>query len=272
MKEIPVFQTLEVGSIGYNHSHGKDFVQDYPDGVGCYLLLLIKTPAIFELNKQRHEVEANTFVMISPKTKCRYRPVFDKYTDDWMYFGFDESEKKIFEELAIPFDTPLCLGNIDELSQLIHFISFEHYSSDLHHESIKKQYTQILFYKISRIIQSKVVPSADLFTTKNDRLTYLRTKIYSEPTFFQDVNSMAWFVNLSRSRFQHLYKSTFGVNIMTDVINAKIQFSKKLLETTPLTIAEIAAKSGYKSEYSFMRQFKERTGLTPTEYRKINSR
>lgn len=272
MKEIPVFKTLNVGSIGYNHSHGKDFVQDFPQGVGCYLLLLVKTPAIFELNLKKLEVQANSFIIISPQTKCKYYPVFEAYTDDWMFFGFDESEKKLFDDLGIPFDSPICLQNLDELSQLIHFIAYEHYSSDLHHESIKKQYTQILFYKISRIIQSKVVPSADLFTTKNDKLTYLRTKIYAEPTFFQDVNSMAWYINLSRSRFQHLYKATFGINIMTDVINAKIQYAQKLLETTPLTIAEIASKTGYKSEYSFMRQFKERTGLTPTEYKKINSK
>lgn len=260
--------SINIGSIGYNHSHGSDFFQNHPQGIGCYLLLLIKTPAFCKLNKKKFEIKANSFLLISPTTPCSYGPTKDIYTDDWLFFGIDEDEKSTFEKLKIPFDKPIFLGNIDELSQLIHFIAFEHYSSDFHHTEIEKHYIQIFLYKISRMIQSENIHSTELFATKNDKITYLRTKIYAEPGYFLTVDDMADFVNLSRSRFQHLYKENFGINVKSDLIQARIEYCKKLLETTPFTISEIASKTGYKSEYSLMRQFKETTGQTPSEFRK----
>lgn len=264
-------KTFKVGQIGYNHTHPKSFFLDYPEGIGCWLFLLIKSPALFEINNQHFEAKPNSFLIISPKTKLFYKAKLEEYIDDWCYFNIDESEIPVFEKLGIQLDTLLPLENADELSQIIHFITFEHYSADIHHEQLELQYINILFLKLSRIIQTNVYHSSDLFATKNDKLIFLRSKIFSEPNFFEDVDSMADFMALSRSGFQHLYKNTFGINVMTDVINGRIDNAKKLLSSTSLTVAEISSKNGYKSEFAFMRQFKERTGMTPTEFRKSDN-
>ncbi|MCR4741792.1 MAG: AraC family transcriptional regulator [Treponema sp.] len=58
---------------------------------------------------------------------------------------------------------------------------------------------------------------------------------------------------------------------MQDVIAGRIEKAKKLLKTSNLTINEIASKCGYKTEYHFMRQFKEQTACTPTQYRNGNT-
>lgn len=265
------FKTLEIGSIGYNHTHDKNFIENRPYGIGCHLFLLIKSPAHFELAGKRYDVRENSYVLIQPHTPCIYRPVQDTYTDDWLYFNFDEVDNKRFEELGIEFDKPTYLGNVEELSQLMHFITFEHFSSDYYHKEIENHYGEILFYKLGRIIKSKITANPDLFASKNDKLLYLKSKLYEDPQFFNNVEDMSNFMNLSRSSFQHLYKKVFGTNVMNDVIHGRIEFAKKLLSESNFTIAEIAIKSGYKSEYSFMRQFKEITERTPTEYRKSDN-
>lgn len=99
-------------------------------------------------------------------------------------------------------------------------------------------------------------------------MTQLRTVIHTEPERVMSIDEMAGSVNMSRSGFQHLYKKMFGVSVISDVINGRLERAKRLLSSTDLTVSEIASKCGYATEYNFMRQFKSRTGKTPTEYRR----
>jgi len=263
--------TIDIGSVGYNHIHEKNFHQNMPAGPGTYLFLLIKSPAIFIINGNRIQVLKNSYVILQPHTPSDYLAAKENYIDDWFYFGMNDKDKDFLQELGILFDQPVHLNDIEELSSLIHRIAFELFSSDPFHTEIKNLYTQIFFYELSRIITTTEVISQNTFTTKNEKLTYLRTKIFQEPSAFQNIDDMAEFMHLSRSGFQHLYSKVFGRNVMQDVISGRIERAKELLRTTKFTISEIAAKCGYKTEYHFMRQFKEKTGLTPTEFRNGNT-
>ena len=73
---------------------------------------------------------------------------------------------------------------------------------------------------------------------------------------------------MSRSGFQHLYKKMFGVSVTGDVISGRLERAKRLLSSTDLTVSEIASRCGYSNEFNFMRQFKDRVGRTPTQYRR----
>ncbi len=268
MEEHLRLKNFKIGTIGYNHSHPKDFFLEYPEGLGCYLFLLIKTPGLFQINGKHFEAKPNSFLIISPSTKIIYKAKNQTYTDDWCYCNMSDEDAQTIKKMGIEFNVIHYLEESDEISSIIHFLTFEHYSADLYHEEMEENYANILFLKLSRIIKSNLHQSADIFATKNEKLTFLRSKIFSDPSFFEDVNAMAEFMNISRSGFQHHYKNTFGTNVMADVINSRIEYSKRLLTSTKLSIAEIAAKTNYKSEYAFMRQFKDRTGMTPTEYRR----
>ena len=59
-----------------------------------------------------------------------------------------------------------------------------------------------------------------------------------------------------------------GVTCGADVINARIEFAKVLIEETDLNITEISGRCGYESVIHFSRQFKKMTGVAPSEYRK----
>lgn len=260
---------MKIGSIGYNYSHDSDFAMDRPNGTGCRLFLLVKTPAIFEIGGKRQEVKKNSFVTFSPEMPCKYYAAEKIYTDDWMYFEADENDLKRFEELGIPENTVIHLGNIEELSHIMHILAYEHYAADSFHEEIERHYIEILLLKLSRIIKFKSAASSESFIEKNYKFTQLRTRIYTMPETVPDVEGMAAEVGMSRSGFQHLYKKMFGVSVMTDVITGRLDRAKRLLSSTNLTIKEVAEKCGYESEYNFMRQFKSRYGQTPTEFRRM---
>ena len=259
---------IKIGAIGYNHSHEADFTMNLPDGPGAYLFILVKSAAVFVINSQAYPVKKDSYVMLRRKTPCSYRAAREKYTDDWFYFDMNDGDDFLLTEKGLVFDQPVYIGSrAEELSSLLHQISFEHYSADLLHEELKHHFTEIFLLKLSRAVLSKNVPSPEVLSSKNDKITYLRTRIYEEPGLFTSVDEMAAFAGLSRSGFQHLYKKTFGINVLEDVIQGRIEKAKSLLSRSNLSVSEISEKCGYKTEFHFMRQFKEKTSFTPTEFR-----
>ena len=258
---------MELGTIGYNYSHDKDFVMDRPNGPGCWLMLLIKTPAAFTVNGKNINVKANSFIMFSPETPCKYRAEGDTYTDDWIYFGADETDRKYFEKLGIPVNEPVYLGDIEELSAIIHILSYEHYSASGYSLEIEKHYIEIFLLKLSRMIMTGTSISSRSFTERNHRMTQLRTTILTQPDKKMSIDEMAESMNMSRSRFQHLYKQMYGISVTKDITNGRMERAKRLLSSTDLTIEEIAVRCGYLTGYSFMHKFKAEIGKTPTEYR-----
>ena len=262
---------INIGAIGYNYTHEEDFKMDRPEGPGAWLFLLVKSNAIFYINGKRNLVKKNSYVLLQPKTPCLYQGANENYEDDWFFFNMTDEEKSELLEKGLVFDTPVFLGNIEEISSLIHQISYNHFSADIYHEEIKILLTSVLFLKTAQQAKLKIIQSPDVLASKNDRLTYLRTRLFEEPALFSGIDEMADFMNLSRSGFQHLYSHTFGVSVIHDVIKGRIEKAKSLLSQTNFSITEISTKCGYKSEFHFMRQFKKETGLTPTEFRRSSS-
>ena len=262
---------INIGAIGYNYTHEEDFRMDRPDGPGAWLFLLVKSDAIFYINGKRNLVKKHSYVLLQPKTPCMYQGAKENYEDDWFFFNMTEEDKTELLERGIVFDTPVFLGITEEISSLIHQISYNHFSADINHEEIKILLTSVLFLKTAQQAKSKIIQSPDALASKNDKLTYLRTRLFEEPALFSGIDEMAAYMNLSRSGFQHLYSHTFGVSVIHDVIKGRIEKAKSLLSRTNFSITEISTKCGYKSEFHFMRQFKKETGLTPTEFRRSSS-
>jgi AraC family transcriptional regulator, arabinose operon regulatory protein len=261
---------MKLEAIGYHHIHDENFVLDRRlCGVKTWFFLLVKTPASFMLEDGKEIViKKNSFVIYKANTTHYYRAYKETYIDDWFYFSVGEEEEELFERLRIPLGKIIKLENINELSSLINMMAYEYYSSDLHHDEITIKYLQVFFLKLSRLLIVKEDVSSNDFSSKHEKLINLRMRIIHYPTNISTVDKMAEELSMSYSGFQHIYKKTFGVNVMQDVINSKLTLAKKLLATTNLSIAEIAAQSGYHNEFHFIRQFKKKIGMTPTDYRK----
>ena len=262
---------INIGAIGYNYTHEEDFRMDRPDGPGAWLFLLVKSDAIFYINGKRNLVKKHSYVLLQPKTPCMYQGAKENYEDDWFFFNMTEEDKTELLERGIVFDSPVFLGSTEEISSLIHQISYNHFSADIYHEEIKILLTSVLFLKTAQQAKSKIIQPPDVLAGKNDRLTYLRTRLFEEPALFSGIDEMAAYMNLSRSGFQHPYSHTFGVSVIHDVIKGRIEKAKSFLSKSNFSITEISNKCGYKSEFHFMRQFKKETGLTPTEFRRSSS-
>ena len=259
---------LEICTMGYDYSHGSDFEINRPNGLGCWLLLLIKTPALFTVDMTDILVKANSFAIFTPEIAYRYHGTEEIYTDDWMHFNADEEDIENFKRLNIPINKPMFLGDIGELTEIMRALTREYCSDEEYSREIEKYYTRILFMKLSRRIFLGTSAASASLTEKNYQMTQLRTEITTQPERNMTIDEMAASLNMSRSGFQHLYKKMFGVSVTADIMRGKMKRAKILLSSTNLTVEEISHKCGYSNEYTFMRKFKEQCGKTPTEYRR----
>jgi AraC family transcriptional regulator, arabinose operon regulatory protein len=82
-----------------------------------------------------------------------------------------------------------------------------------------------------------------------------------------DTHTLAALVNLSPSRFRHLFKHETGTSPRQYLRELRFRRAEAMLSTTFLSVKEIAEAIGLVSVTHFMKDFKERHGMTPGEYR-----
>jgi AraC-like DNA-binding protein len=100
-----------------------------------------------------------------------------------------------------------------------------------------------------------------------ERLQRLRLEVRRHCGEPWSVPQMARKVMLSTPRFASLYKHTFGVSPMEDVIRHRLELAEQLLAGREMTVKQVAARCGFKQHSYFTRLFRERVGCTPGSYR-----
>jgi transcriptional regulator GlxA family with amidase domain len=73
---------------------------------------------------------------------------------------------------------------------------------------------------------------------------------------------------LCRERFSRVFRECKGVSPQEFVIRARLDKARAMLAHSGLSVAEVAKACGYSSEFFFSRQFKQRSGLSPSALRK----
>lgn len=137
--------------------------------------------------------------------------------------------------------------------------------------------TSSLLEKKTEIFQDWMFQIAGLLNTdkinKNNYLTsqlieYIRAN-YEEPL---SLYSIADEFNRSTPYISRLIKQTTGKNFTDLLTDLRIQKAKELLKTSSYHVNEISHMVGYPNFRYFSRIFKQQTGMTPNDYRKISCR
>ena len=82
------------------------------------------------------------------------------------------------------------------------------------------------------------------------------------------LDDLAAVCGLSRFHFARSFKTTFGDTPSRFVTGQRIQRSKEMLNSTSLTIADVAVACGFNGVSQFGRTFRGFVGLTPMEFRR----
>lgn len=91
----------------------------------------------------------------------------------------------------------------------------------------------------------------------------------AEPVQLQD---LAGRMSLAPVYFSNLFSNAMGVSPIQYLNHRRIARSKELLLISPLSIKEIAAKTGFEDPLYFSRVFQKQEGLSPLHYRQTGFR
>jgi transcriptional regulator GlxA family with amidase domain len=97
-------------------------------------------------------------------------------------------------------------------------------------------------------------------------------RVFLEDSFQRKLGlrDMSASVNLSPWRLAHLFKSETGMSPQRYLTLVRLQRAKTYLETSFLSIQQIAAAVGIPNPSQFTKNFKAAYGMTPVEYRKVH--
>ena len=255
---------MEIVNAGVNYRHPSGFSINRENGSGDFLLLIIKSDAYAVINGVRYGIEKNSAIIYKRGTPQLYGSDNGEFINDWIHFELYEGEDELFCELKIPFDTPIVLGQSTDYGDFVRRIFLERYSENRHRDLSMKRYFELILLKIAEQISKEKKEEEHAYY---NTFCALRNEIKLTPQRDWSISEIEKITNLSRSYLQHLYKNFFGVGIIADLKNARMEFARHLLSTTDMTVFEVARSCGYQSDVHFMRIFKRTVGATPSEYR-----
>ncbi len=96
-----------------------------------------------------------------------------------------------------------------------------------------------------------------------------KEELYLNPDL--SVNDLAWRLNTNEKYISKAISAGTGSNFSSYINSYRINRSRKMLndpENSRLSIEQIANKSGFNNQHTFLRHFREYTGLTPSAFKK----
>ena len=104
------------------------------------------------------------------------------------------------------------------------------------------------------------------------RIEIIISKFKKDTAAPWDTPALAVLVNLSPSRFRHLFKQETGATPAQYLKDLRLEKAERMLRTTFLSIKQILKQVGIASNAHFVRDFRRKYGTTPTAYRRTMRR
>ena len=248
-----------IRAMGCDYHHDRDFRIEREHGYDCYLALYLKSRSRLPEEGELVSCDENTFILFNQNSPHRYGADNEEYIEDWIQF---ECGSAFLTRLNLPFDKPVHIGGqvrLDRYFALIRDVFFRCINDS--------EITDHLM--LAMLTEVAAVAAGDFRTMPHYKeLMQLRRKIHAEPWLDWTVEKMAEELHISAAYMQELYKKTFGLSCISDVIECRISCARSLLTSSDMNIDEIASRCGYRSVVHFSRQFKKTVGISPSEWRK----
>lgn len=128
-------------------------------------------------------------------------------------------------------------------------------------------YTEVLEVLAAYIQMERIIHSAEI--SDRQRLEKYINEHYMEKQTLKKISAE---LGIGTTKLCALAKSLPGGNSITALISMRrVEAAKTLLVKSSLTVTEIAGRVGFSDYNYFTKTFKRLAGLTPSEYRRLNS-
>jgi len=188
-------------------------------------------------------------------------------TTHWYYFEQFESKYTRVNLQRKHFitqdDNITCTGSINALVDLIVYLIENEFGKEVS-QIIEQHYS----HEINRTYDK---PWFAKGASRHPDEGIVEVQQWMHSHFYQPFNlkSLSQMANMSIRNFSRRFKSAVGKTPLAYGVDLKINAARELLRDTNLDHQDIADHLGYKDNGFFARQFKQKTNLTPGEYREM---
>jgi len=163
-----------------------------------------------------------------------------------------------------PLAAPIYLAIVELLGRYFHSHQSTHSQS-----GCKASFLQVLYHLTRRFQTSEVLRSEFVqHRQQADRLARLFEYVRLNYPDRISVKQAMQLVHMSQAQFMKVFKKVSGMTFVAHLTRVRITNALRLLRETNLTIAEIAAKTGFSDQSYFDRRFRMAFGKSPREWRR----
>ena len=261
----PLMQGLLPTDIGY-FSKAAGHLRERRGGANqAILIYCVKGQGWCEMDGDRHDVRSGDLLVVPPKSPHAYGA---DEQQPWTIFWVHATGRNIaflLKELDVTPERPvLFVGQDPQLlalfGEVLDVLEHGYAPSHLLYGS------QILAHLIGAMIWHRHRSGRHALNANHkvaQSVTFMKQNL-AKPL---PVSTLAGLANLSASHYAALFKRQMGYAPIDYFIRLKMHESCRLLDTTSLSVKEIAAMVGYEDPFYFSRVFKLINEMSPTEYR-----
>ena len=263
---MPSFNEEEFFLVTFGHSVTYPGHTYGPSTRSYYLIhYIISGKGIFKANQRTYKLHAGQGFLIEPNNQTVYTSDIDEpWTYIWVAVG-GRLAKSLVESIGLSQENPIFSCSAENGKKLencvIEMLEINNFSlADIYYR------WGLLFQFISVIAaaQKDFIPKSDLNDYVSQMINYIHMHI-EEPITVPDVADS---VNLTRCYATTIFTKSTGMSPKDYIQNCRLTRARHMLESSSLTIAGIAYSCGFKQCESFIRAFKKRYDITPSDYRK----
>lgn len=239
------------------------FTIDRPNGLGDYLLLRFYTPMLARTAAGLVQGEPGDCLLYEPTFPQWYTGRGVGFVDDWLHIA-TPGMPELVSRYRLPVNTLFRPRELDFFAPTLEAIGRERHRRDLFWRDAVRMLAEQLLMRLGRLANEQRMSSlgeADLARTQT--LRSIRMQVHERVQEPWPVVRMARLAHMSPSRFAVLYRKVLGISPVEDLIEARVAKAQELLTNSGMSIAEVAAETGFTSASYFSRLFHRRTGATP---------
>ncbi len=236
-------------------------------GMSEYLFVHFYNSVNIVLDGEAVQTRKNACIIFTPNFHQEYWTNEKPFINDYIKF-FPKSVADI-DRLRLPFNKIFYIDNefSYNVERIIDSITWMLTDRIVNHSVGMSDKFFSLFNEL-KVKMINETPKEKRDKIQNQKLTELRNTVKNEP-FNWTVDKMAKALYLTRSHFSYIYRNYFSCPPKDDILKFTMEYSKKILLETDMTISEISEKCGYTCPENFSRAFKLYYGSSPQSYRKL---
>lgn len=215
------------------------------------------------LNGKIYDIENNCLFLLTPTD---FHEIKNEASADSFSINISFTENSIDKKILKEFLTSAhVVYNMDKHLQDLFFDMLSIYlSKGQKKDSFLYHTLNLILLNITEYGTPATFNKMVLHPVINDALLYLITS-KDRSISLQEI---AGKYHISPAYFSVLFKKDMGMTYSKYMNKLKLDYAKRLLETTDMHIIDICYECGFNNNPHFVRTFSEATGLSPSEFRK----